>query len=163
MRDHHRHLALLRQLTMIVTIFTVLLGTSFTVMFAWTFIEPRFMFYAYDDLDWNSSMLGLVMNTYGIAMMLVEFSPSRMSDRLGRTPVILIGLVFFSAQFIGLAFSRNYILIATTFVIADLGNALLDPALSAYILDITPQSIKGVSWGSRARRDLWEAFTGPPW
>lgn len=115
MRDHHRHLALLRQLTMIVTIFTVLLGTSFTVMFAWTFIEPRFMFYAYDDLDWNSSMLGLVMNTYGIAMMLVEFSPSRMSDRLGRTPVILIGLVFFSAQFIGLAFSRNYILIATTF------------------------------------------------
>ena len=115
---------------MIVTIFTVLLGTSFTVMFAWTFIEPRFMFYAYDDLDWNSSMLGLVMNTYGIAMMLVEFSPSRMSNRLGRTPVILIGLVFFSAQFIGLAFSRNYILIATTFVIAGLGNALLDPALA---------------------------------
>jgi len=108
-------------------------------------------------------MLGLVMSTYGIAMMLGEFSLSQVSDRLGRKPVIMIGLVFFLAQFIGLAVSRDYILIAATFVIVGLGNALFDPTLSAYILDIIPQNIKGVFWVSRARRDRWEAFSGPPW
>jgi MFS transporter, DHA1 family, multidrug resistance protein len=118
--------------------FIILLSIYFTVMFAWAFIEPRFMFYAYDDLGWSSSMLGLVMSTYGIAMMLGEFSLSRLSDHLGRRPVIVLGLVLFTAQFIGLAFSRDYVFIAATFVVAGLGNALFDPALSAYILDIAP-------------------------
>ena len=116
----------------------VLLCIYFAVMFAWAFIEPSFMFYAYDDMGWNSSMLGLVMSTYGIAMMLGEFGLSHLSDRFGRKPVIIVGLALFSAQFIGLAFSRDYVLIAVTFVLAGLGNALFDPALSASILDIAP-------------------------
>jgi DHA1 family multidrug resistance protein-like MFS transporter len=118
--------------------FLVLLCIAFAVMFAWAFIEPKFMFYAYDDLVWSSSMLGLVMSTYGIAMTLGEFGLSRLSDRLGRKPVILLGLILFMAQFAGLAFFTNYILIAVSFVIAGLGNALFDPALSASILDIAP-------------------------
>jgi MFS family permease len=118
--------------------FVVLLTISLAVMFAWAFIEPRFMFYAYDDLGWSSSMLGLVMSTYGIAMTLGEFFLSHLSDRLGRKPVIVCGLMLFAAQFIGLAFFRDYILIAGTFVVAGLGNALFDPALSASILDIAP-------------------------
>ncbi len=110
----------------------------FAVMFAWAFIEPRFMFYAYDDLGWSSSMLGLVMSTYGVAMMLGEFGLSRLSDSLGRKPIIVAGLFLFLAQFLGLALSHNYVLIAAVFAIAGLGNALFDPALSASILDIAP-------------------------
>ena len=83
-------------------------------------------------------MLGLVMSTYGTAMTLGEFFLGHLSDRLGRKPVIVYGLVLFAAQFIGLAFFRNYILIAATFVVAGLGNALFDPALSASILEIAP-------------------------
>jgi len=141
--------------------FIVLLGIFFTVMFAWAFIEPRFMFYAYDDLEWNSSMLGIVMSTYGIALMVGEFSFSRLSDYLGRKPVILIGLVLFSAQFIGLAFSRDYILIATTFVIAGLGNALFDPALSAYILDISPAEHQGRILGIKSMAGSMGNILGP--
>jgi DHA1 family multidrug resistance protein-like MFS transporter len=118
--------------------FILLLFIFFAVLFAWAFIEPTFMFYAYNDLGWNSSMLGLVMSTYGVAMMLGEFAFGRLSDRLGRKPIIILGLVLFSAQFVGLAFFRNYILIAAAFMIAGLGNALYDPALSASILDISP-------------------------
>jgi MFS family permease len=118
--------------------FLVLLSVYFAVMFAWAFIEPRFMFYAYDNLGWNASMLGLVMSTYGIAMTLGEFGLGHLSDRLGRKRVIILGLALFSAQFVGLAFSSNYILVVAAFVIAGLGNALYDPALSAAILDIAP-------------------------
>lgn len=116
----------------------MLLITCFVVMFAYAFIEPRLMFYAYDDLGWSSSMLGLMMSTFGVALMLGEFGLGRLSDRIGRKPVIVIGLVLFSAQFIGLALSNNYIWIALSFVIAGLGNALFDPALSASILDMAP-------------------------
>ncbi|OGO38348.1 MAG: hypothetical protein A2W35_04060 [Chloroflexi bacterium RBG_16_57_11] len=119
--------------------FILLLFICFAVLFAWAFMEPEFMFYAYNDLGWSSSMLGLVMSTYGVAMMLGEFAFGRFSDRLGRKPIIIIGLMLFSAQFIGLAFFRSYIVIAASFLIAGMGNALFDPALTASILDISPQ------------------------
>ena len=83
-------------------------------------------------------MLGFVMSTFGIACMFGELIFGRLSDRLGRKPIILIGLMLFSAQFLGLAFFRHYLEIAVTFVIAGLGSALMNPALSASFLDISP-------------------------
>ena len=118
--------------------FVLVLWIYFADMFSWAFIEPRFMFYAYDDLGWNASMLGLMMSTFGISMALGEFGLGQLSDRLGRKPVIVLGLVLFSAQFVGLAFSANYVAIAAAFVIAGLGSALVDPTLSAALLDIAP-------------------------
>jgi MFS transporter, DHA1 family, multidrug resistance protein len=118
--------------------FYLLMLISFGVMFAWAFIEPRFMFYAYDDLGWTSSRLGLVMSTYGLACMFGEFALGQLSDRLGRKPVLVLGLALFSAQFIGLVIFRDATWIVVSFLLAGLGNAIFDPALSAYILDITP-------------------------
>jgi len=111
---------------------------SFGVMFAWAFIEPQFMFYAYDDLAWTSSQLGLVMSTYGMACTFGEFALGQLSDRLGRKPVLVLGLALFSAQFVGLVIFRDVNWIVVSFILAGLGNALYDPALSAHILDITP-------------------------
>ncbi len=116
----------------------VVLLTYFAVMFAWAFIEPRYMFYVYDDLKWSSSLLGLMMSLYGIALAIGEFTLSRLSDDLGRKPVIIVGLLLFSAQFLGMALSRDHLVIGAAFIIAGLGNALFDPALSASVLDVTP-------------------------
>jgi MFS transporter, DHA1 family, multidrug resistance protein len=122
--------------------FFLLMLVSFGVMFAWAFIEPQFMFYAYDNLDWSSSQLGMVMSTYGVALMLGEFVLSPLSDRIGRKPVLVLGLALFSAQFIGLVFFHEVNWIVASFILAGLGNALYDPALSAHILDITPPEHK---------------------
>ena len=118
--------------------FYMLMLLSFGVMFAWAFIEPQFMFYAYDDLAWTSSRLGFVMSTYGLACMLGEFALGQLSDRLGRKPVLVLGLALFSAQFIGLVIFRNATWIMVSFLLAGLGNAIYDPALSAFVMDITP-------------------------
>lgn len=141
--------------------FLVLLLTYFGVMFAWAFIQPRFMFYAYEDLGWSSSMLGFMMSTYGAALMLGEFGLSRLSDRLGRKPVIMVGLVLFSAQFLGLALFRDYVWIAAAFVIAGLGNALYDPALSASILDITPSEHQARALGLKTTVGSIGSILGP--
>jgi MFS family permease len=118
--------------------FYLLILISFGVMFAWAFIEPKFMFYAYDNLAWTSSQLGLVMSTFGLACTFGEFGLGQLSDRLGRKPVLVLGLALFSAQFIGLVIFRNTTWIVVSFLLAGLGNAIFDPALGAYILDITP-------------------------
>lgn len=153
--------ALRQSLPQSLSTFLVLLSISFAILFAWAFIEPQFMFHAYDTLDWNASMLGVVMSTFGMACTLGEFSLSQLSDRLGRRPVIALGLVLFSAQFIGLALFRSYVLIAITFVIAGLGNALFDPALSAAILDIAPPEHRGRSLGIKSTVASLGNIVGP--
>jgi len=141
--------------------FFVLLTIGFVEMFAWAFIEPQFMFYAYDDLNWTSSQLGFTMSTYGVALMLGEFTLGRLSDRLGRKPVLVLGLALFSAQFIGLAFFQDAVWIILSFTLAGLGNALFDPALSAHILDITPSEHKARMMGIKSMASSLGSMLGP--
>jgi MFS family permease len=141
--------------------FPLLMLVSFGVMFAWAFIEPQFMFYAYDDLNWTSSQLGLVMSTYGSAFMLGEFALGRLSDRSGRKPVLILGLALFSAQFVGLVIFRDANWIMMSFMIAGLGNAIYDPALSAYILDITPPEHKARIMGLKGTVGSLGNMLGP--
>jgi DHA1 family tetracycline resistance protein-like MFS transporter len=122
----------------VLPIFYLIMLISFGVTFAYAFIEPQFMFYAYDDLAWSSSQLGLAIGAYGLAFMLGEFALGQLSDRIGRKPVLVLGLALFSAQFVGLAIFRDMTWIMVSFILAGLGNALYDPALSAFLLDITP-------------------------
>jgi DHA1 family multidrug resistance protein-like MFS transporter len=110
----------------------------FSVLFAWAFVEPQFMFYAYDDLRWTSSQLGLVMSIFGLACLFSELALGRLSDRLGRKPVLILGLALFSVAFIGLVIFRSPTWLLVSFFLGDLGDGLFDPALSAHILDITP-------------------------
>lgn len=116
----------------------VLLLLFFAAMFGWAFIEPPFMFHAYNDLEWSSSQLGLVMSTYAVAMFLGGMTLGGLSDRLGRKPVIIVGMVLYSAQFFGLATFRSAVPIVAAFVVAGLGNALFDPTLSASVLEHSP-------------------------
>jgi len=144
-----------------ISTFSLLLWITFTVMFAWAFIEPRTSFYAYDELGWTSSKLGLMMSTYGISLTLGEFGLSHLSDRLGRKPVILLGLMLYSAQFIGLAVFKNYLLIAATFLISGLGNSLFDPALSAAVLDIGSEEHKARLLGIKSTAGSLGNILGP--
>jgi DHA1 family tetracycline resistance protein-like MFS transporter len=139
----------------------LLMLITFGVMFAWAFIEPQFMFYAYDDLAWTSSRLGLVMSTYGLACMFGQFALGQLSDRLGRKPVLVLGLALFSAQFIGLVIFRDATWLVVSFILAGLGNGLFDPALSAHILDITPPEHTARIMGLKATAGSLGSMLGP--
>jgi DHA1 family tetracycline resistance protein-like MFS transporter len=140
---------------------SLLLLITFGVIFAWAFIEPQFMFYAYDDLSWSSSQLGLVISAFGTAFMLGAFTLGRLSDRLGRKPVLVLGLALFSAQFVGLVMFRDAVWIVVSFILAGLGNALYDPALSALILDLTPTEYMAGMMGLKSMAGSLGNLLGP--
>src|SRR5690349_6319468 len=75
--------------------------------------------------------------------MVGAFRLGQLSDRLGRKPVLVARLALFSAQFIGLVLFSDARWIVVSFLLAGLGNALYDPALSAHILDIIPAEQTG--------------------
>jgi len=139
----------------------VLLSVSMSVMFAWAFIEPELMFYAYDEMGWTSAQLGSAISLYGLAMTIGEFTLGRSSDRLGRKPVLILGMVLFSAQFAGLVLSAEFAWIAFSFIVAGLGNALLDPALTASFLDLAPQAHNGRVMGLKSASNSLGSVLGP--
>jgi DHA1 family tetracycline resistance protein-like MFS transporter len=142
-------------------VFALLLAISFVVMFTWALVEPQFMFYAYEDLAWTSSQLGLVMSVYGVAMVLGELTTSRLSDRWGRRPVLVLGLGLYMSQFLGLVLFRDFAPVGLAFAIAGFGNALYDPALNAYLMDIAPPDRKASTMGVKSTVMSFGAVLGP--
>jgi len=139
----------------------VLLLIAFGVLFARAFIEPQLMFCAYDELEWTSGRLGLAMSVYGLAVALGEFGLVGWSDRFGRKPILVLGLVLFTTQFGGLVLSGSFLWIAVGFVVAGLGNALFDPALNAYLLDIAPSAHKSEVMGMKSTASSLGSTLGP--
>ena len=119
--------------------FATLLFVSFSMVFAWFFIDPQLPFYAFDELGWSTAQFGAVISCYGWATLIGSLALGRSSDRFGRKPILIIGLILHAAQYGGLVLSDVYGLIIVAFVIAGLGEALVSPALSAAYLDITPE------------------------
>jgi len=134
---------------------------TFGAMLAYAIVQPQFMFYAYDDLRWTSSQLGLVMSGYGISFMVCAFALGRLSDRAGRKPVLVLGLALFSAQFVGLMLFREVGWIMGSFLIAGMGNALYDPPLSALILDIIPAEHTASVLGLKSMAGSMGSTLGP--
>ena len=130
----------------------LLLLITFGAMFAWAFIEPQFMFYAYDDLGWTSSQLGLVISAFGTAFMLGAFGLGHLSDRRGRKPVLVLGLVLFAAQFISLVVFREVAWIVLCFVVAGLG---------ALFLDVTPPEYTARMMGLKSMAGSLGSMLGP--
>lgn len=139
----------------------IILLIAFGSVFAYAFIEPQMMFYAYDDLKWSSAQLGLAMSMFGLTVMVGELGLGQLSDRLGRKPVLLVGLVLFSAQFVGLILFREFAWIALSFTLAGLGNALFDTSLCALILDVSPAGHTASLMGMRTTAASLGSLLGP--
>ncbi|MCP4418463.1 MAG: MFS transporter [Chloroflexi bacterium] len=127
--------------------FGILLFINLSMIFAWFFIDPQLPFYVFDELGWSTAQFGAAISFYGWAMLVGNLTLGQSSDWLGRKPILIIGLVLHSAQYVGLMFTNIYWVIITAFVIAGLGEALLNPALNAAYLDITPEEHRSRAMG----------------
>ncbi|MDJ0770960.1 MAG: MFS transporter [Ilumatobacter sp.] len=127
--------------------FGTLLFVNLSMIFAWFFVDPQLPFYAFDDLNLSTAKFGAMISCYGWAALIGHLALGRSSDRFGRKPILVLGLVLHSAQYCGLMLSDVYGVIIAAFVIAGLGEALVNPALSAAYLDITPEEHRSRAMG----------------
>jgi len=119
--------------------FGTLLFINLSMIFAWFFIDPQLPFYVFDELGWSTAQFGSAISFYGWATLIGSLALGQSSDRLGRKPVLIVGLILHAAQYVGLMLTNVYWVIIAAFIVAGLGEALLNPALSAAYLDITSE------------------------
>ena len=130
--------------------FGTLLLVGFSMVFAWFFIDPQLPFYAFDELGWSTAQFGAVISCYGWATLIGSLVLARSSDRFGRKPIVVIGLLLHASLYAGLVLTDVYGAIIVAFIVAGFGEALVNPALSAAYLDITPEEHRSRAIGIKA-------------
>lgn len=117
-------------------LFATLLIIDFIATFAFAFIEPQMAFYAYNQLLLSPTQLGIIIGAYGLTMLLGQAFLGNLSDRFGRKPIIIIGLILNSTLYLGLIYLKSFALLLPVAVLAGLGDSLFIPAIAAAYLDI---------------------------
>lgn len=117
--------------------FGTLLALDFGGVFAFAYVEPQMVFYFYDELGWSTVRFGVVAGVYGLAMVIGQAGLGKASDRFGRKPIILVGLLLTTTFYFGVGFITSFPLMLLVALAAGMGGALMAPALSALYLDIT--------------------------
>lgn len=141
--------------------FVILLVITFSAVVAWRFAEPQFHFYIYDTLGWTSALFGACISGYSILSTLARIALGRLSDKFGRKPILMIGLVVHTAQYVALLTTRAFPWIAIGVAGSGLGEGLFMPALNALYLDVVPQQYSARIIGLREAMFSLAGLVGP--
>ena len=124
----------------------ILFSILFLVMLGFGIIIPILPFYA-ENLGASEALFGWLMASYSI--MQFFFAPiwGRLSDRIGRKPVLIIGLVGYIVSFTIFAFSEELWMLFLARLIAGLLSSATLPTAMAMIADQTTDEERGKSMG----------------
>lgn len=124
----------------------ILLLSLFLVMLGFGIIIPILPFYV-EQLGGGSVVFGIVMTAY--SLMQFFFAPmwGRLSDRIGRRPVLLIGLGGYAVTFTLLGLSSNYWMLIGFRALAGMVSSATIPTAMAYLSDITDPGERSKNMG----------------
>ncbi|MFO8059646.1 MAG: MFS transporter [Bacillota bacterium] len=126
--------------------FALLFASLFLVMVGFGLVIPLLPFVA-RDLGASSFDMGLLTSVWAAAQFLTAPRWGTVSDRRGRRPTLILGLVGFGLGFFLMGFSTELWMLYLARIIGGLLSASTIPSAKAYIADITPPEERGPSMG----------------
>lgn len=108
----------------------------FLVMVGFGIIIPVLPFYA-ENLGATPTQLGLLMAVYSLMQLLFAPMWGRISDKIGRKPVMLAGIAGLAISFFLMAFAGSLWMLFAARVIGGLLSSANMPTVMAYVADIT--------------------------
>ncbi|RFB13340.1 MFS transporter [Bacillus sp. HNG] len=124
----------------------ILFAVMFLVYVGFGIIIPVIPFYA-EDLGASPTELGLLMAVYSLMQFLFAPMWGRISDRIGRKPVIMIGIFGLAVSFFLMALSTELWMLFAARIIGGFLSAANMPTVMAYAADITSDEDRGKGMG----------------
>lgn len=109
-------------------------------------IIPVLPFYA-EEIGASPTELGLLMAIYSLMQLIFAPMWGRVSDRIGRKPVIMIGIIGLSFSFFLMGMSTQLWMLFAARIIGGLLSAANMPTVMAYVADITTDEDRGKGMG----------------
>ncbi|MEH7223275.1 MFS transporter [Bacillus sp. JJ1566] len=124
----------------------ILFAVMFLVYVGFGIIIPVIPFYA-EDLGASPTELGLLMAVYSLMQFLFAPMWGRISDRIGRKPVIMIGIFGLAVSFFLMALSTDLWMLFAARIVGGFLSAANMPTVMAYAADITSEEDRGKGMG----------------
>ncbi|NEU30522.1 TCR/Tet family MFS transporter [bacterium LRH843] len=124
----------------------ILFAVMFLVMVGFGIIIPVLPFYV-EEMGASSTQLGLLMAVYSVMQLLFAPMWGRISDRIGRKPVMMIGIIGLSLSFFLMALSSQLWMLFAARIIGGFLSAANMPTVMAYVADITSDEDRGKGMG----------------
>ena len=123
-------------------------------------VSPLLPVYA-RDLGANGVWLGLTFSSFAITQAIFGPFAGRLSDKYGRKPFILAGLLIYVIAAIGYLTAQSFYQVIAFRMFSGLGTSLIFSVARAYIGDMTPPGQEGRWLGTFATGDIIGFGTGP--
>lgn len=124
----------------------ILFLVMFLVMVGFGIIIPVLPFYA-ENLGASAFELGLLMAVYSLMQFLFAPMWGRISDRVGRKPIILTGIFGLAISFFMMALSSTLWMLFVARVIGGFLSSANMPTVTAYVADVTSEEDRGKGMG----------------
>lgn len=124
----------------------ILFLVMFLVMVGFGIIIPVIPFYA-EEIGATPTQLGLLMAVYSLMQFIFAPMWGRISDRIGRKPVIMIGILGLSLSFFLMALSTELWMLFAARIIGGFLSSANMPTVMAYVADITSEEDRGKGMG----------------
>ena len=138
---------------------TILMVTAFVDMLGLIIVYPLLPFYA-TRLGANAAMVGALVAAFSVAQLLSAPAWGWMSDRYGRRPAILVGLLFSAFAYVIFAFAGSLWLLFVSRIIQGLGGGTIG-VVQAYVADITEGKDRAKALGWLSAVTSLGAVVGP--
>jgi multidrug resistance protein len=124
----------------------ILFVTAFVDMVGLTMILPLFPFYA-SELGASATDIGLLIAAFSVAQLVVSPVWGRFSDRYGRRPAILGGLLITAVAYVLFAFAGSLWVLLISRVVQGTGGGTIG-VVQAYVADASPpeQRVRSLGW-----------------
>ena len=124
----------------------ILFAVMFLVMVGFGIIIPVLPFYA-ENIGASPTQLGLLMAVYSFMQLLFAPMWGRISDRIGRKPVIMIGVFGLAVSFFLMGMSSELWMLFAARIIGGFLSSANMPTVMAYVADITTPEDRGKGMG----------------
>lgn len=128
------------------TALPILFVVMFLVMVGFGIIIPVLPFYA-EEMGANSTELGLLMAVYSLMQLIFAPMWGRLSDRIGRKPVMMIGITGLALSFFIQAISTELWMLFVARILGGMLSSANMPTAMAYVADITTEENRGKGMG----------------
>ena len=137
----------------------VLFVTAFVDMVGLTMIIPLLPFYA-TELGASATVVGLLVSAFAVAQLAVAPVWGRFSDRYGRRPAILAGLLLTGSAYVIFAFAGSVLVLLLSRLVQGAGGGTIG-VVQAYVADASPPAERTKSLGWLSAVTSLGAVAGP--
>ena len=124
---------------------SILFLTVFVDLVGFGIVLPLLPIYA-DRFGASGTVVGILVLSYSAAQLLFAPVWGRLSDRYGRRPILIVGLLGSTLSYLIFAYAGSIWVLVLSRIMAGIGGANI-PVAQAYIADVTPPERRAANMG----------------